>query len=163
MSLSVSKTTNILPEPGNYSEQISLNNVTQLALQRLQLEYGKPDIIVRCQALPQIEADKHNIEKAFDDMIRMIIRHPPMGTRLYLYINCEEEHKEEGGAALIKMNKRYRISFHTNVCTDEAWKAANEKTIEGCRELLAQYGAGFTVNEIKSTGCLFSISLLGKM
>ena len=163
MFLSLSKTNETRSGPEHCLEQISLNDIMQRALQRLLQENKKQDIIVRCQSLPHIEADRKDIERVFNDMVRMIIHHPPMGTRLFLHINCEEERSEAGGAEWAKNTRRYRISFHTNICTDEAWKTANEKTIDGCSALLARYGAGITVNEITSTGCLFSISLLGKM
>jgi hypothetical protein len=134
----------------------------QQALQRLQRDKNS-DIIIRCETLPVIEGDKKNIVRVFEDIVQMIISHSPTGARLFLYVNCEEENKEAINPELVKTNKRYKVNFHTNISTDEVWKTAHEKTIAGCKALLAQYGAGFTVNEVKLTGCLFSISLLGKM
>ena len=161
MSSSVSKT-NIVSDPESYSEPINLNGVVREVLQRLQQGMGL-DIIVRCEVLPVIEGDRKNIVRVFDNIAHMIISHLPTGTRLFLFVDCEEEMKEVSGPELVKTNRRYKLNFHTNISTNEAWKTAHEKTIDGCRTLLAQYGASFTVNEIRSTGCLFSISLLGKM
>jgi hypothetical protein len=162
MSSSISKTSRI-SEPESYSEPIHLNGIMQQALQRLQHVNKGLDLIVRSEVLPVIEGDKKTIVRVFDDIVHMIVSPPPTGTRLFLYVDCEEEPKEASGAELVKIYKRYTLNFHTNINTNEAWKTAHEKTIARCRTLLAQYGASFTVKEVKSTGCLFSISLLGKM
>lgn len=164
MSSNISKTNLVEPVPQNYSEQVNLNDILRQALQqRLQYEKKNSNIIIRCDSLPVVETDKKTIVEVFGHIVQMIVSHPPNGTRLFLYVNCEEENKGMSGPDLVKRYKRYKVSFHTNISTDEAWKKAHEKTIAGCKAVLAQYGAGFTVNDIKSTGCLFSISLLGKM
>jgi hypothetical protein len=163
MSSNLSKINRVVSEPESYSEQIQLNEIMQYSLQRLQQQKKNLDIIVRCQSLPTIEADKKNIVKVFDHLVQMIVSYPPTGTRLFLYVDCEEENKETAASELVKKNKRYRVNIHTNINTDDVWKTAHQKTIAECKAILAQYGAGFTVNEIRSAGCLFSISLLGKM
>ncbi|HYK57423.1 MAG TPA: hypothetical protein VEV15_13230 [Flavisolibacter sp.] len=164
MSLNISKTNPVVSVPESYSEQINLNDTLRQALQqRLQYEKKNSDIIIRCDNLPVVETDRKKIVGVFDDIVQMIVSHPPNGTRLFLYVNCAEENTGMTGFDLVKRNKRYKVNFHTNISTDEAWKKAHEKTIAGCKAVLAQYGAGFTVKDIKSTGCLFSISLLGKM
>jgi signal transduction histidine kinase len=164
MPSNISKTNPVISVPESYSEQINLNDVLRQALQqRLQYEKKNSDIIIRCDVLPVVETDRKKIIGVFDHIVQMIISHPPNGARLFLYVNCEEEHTAMTGADVVKRNKRYKVNFHTNISTDEAWKKAHEKTIAGCKAVVAQYGASFTVNDIKSTGCLFSISLLGKM
>ena len=163
MSSNISKTNAVVSVPESCSEQIHLNDILRQALQqRLQYEKKNSDIIIRCDVLPVVETDK-KIAGVFDHIVQMIVSHPPNGTRLFLYVNCEEESTGMSGFDLAKRSKRYKVNFHTNISTDEAWKKAHKKTIAGCKAVLAQYGAGFTVNDIKSTGCLFSISLLGKM
>lgn len=163
MSPNLSEINRVVSEPENYSEQIQLNEIMQQVLQRLQQEKKNLDVIVRCQNLPAIEADKKNIAIVFDHLVQMIVSDPPTGTRLFLHIDCKEENKETATAELVKTNKRYRVNIHTNINSDDVWKRTHQKTIAECKALLAQYGAALTVNEAKSTGCLFSISLLGKM
>ena len=163
MPSNILKANPVVSVPESCSEQINLNDILRQALQqRLQYEKKNSDIIIRCDALPAVETDE-KIAGVFDHIVQMIVSHPPNGARLFLYVNCEEEHTGTAGFDLVKRNKRYKVNFHTNISTDEAWKKAHEKAIAGCKAILAQYGAGFTVNDIKSTGCLFSISLLGKM
>lgn len=163
MPSNISKTDPVASVSQSCSKQTNLHDILRQALQqRLRYEKKNSDIIIRCDALPVVETDTR-IVGVFDDIVQMIVSHPPNGPRLFLYVNCEEENTGTAGSDLVKRNRRYKVNFHTNISTDEAWKKAHEKAIAGCKAVLAQYGAGFTVNDIKSTGCLFSISLLGKM
>jgi signal transduction histidine kinase len=88
MSSNLSKINRVVSEPESYSEQIQLNEIMQYSLQRLQQQKKNLDIIVRCQSLPTIEADKKNIVKVFDHLVQMIVSYPPTGTRLFLYVDC---------------------------------------------------------------------------
>lgn len=152
------------PEPrnGNFDqiEKVNLNETMQQSLQHYQ-KGRNSNIVIRCESLPVIEGDGRNMAKAFDDIIRIIVNHPPAGSKLFLHIDCEEERIENDDPELAK--KVFTIHFHTNCQADGSWKIAHGKTIENCSTLLAQYGASFTMNNIKASGCLFSISLLGKM
>lgn len=145
--------------PGN-QEKVSLNEVMQQSLQRFQLGRNS-DVIIRCENLPDIEIDRNEIGEIFNDILNMIINFPPAGNKLFLHVDCEEERIESDDPALAK--KVFNIHFHTNCRADDKWKLDHRQTIEKCATLLAQYHAGFTVNEIKAAGCLFSISLPGKM
>ena len=151
-----------VPEPDSYSKQIDLNRVLQQALQRLLHDNKKADVIVRCENLPFTEADKKSIVRVFDGVVQMMAGPSPKGAKLFLYVACEEEDGEKDNFGPMQY-KRYKISFHVNIATDGEWKELHQKTIADCKAILARYGAGFTVNEIQSTGCLVSISLLGKM
>ncbi|MGN6163776.1 MAG: hypothetical protein ACTHOF_04475 [Flavisolibacter sp.] len=154
----LNSSSNIDSVPGN-KEKVSLNEVMQQSLQRFQLGRSS-DVIIRCENLPDVEIDKDDIAKVFNDILNMIINFPPTGSKLFLHVDCEEERVENNDPALAK--KVFNLYFHTNCRADEKWKLDHRETIEKCAALLAHYNAGFTVNEIKAAGCLFSISLLGK-
>ena len=148
----------------NYSEPryTNLNEVMQQSLQRFQSGIRNLNLIVRCEDLPVIEADRKAMAKVFSSLVQMIIQHPPHGSKLYLYVDCEEESREQDPETHY-ISKRYFIRFHTNITTSEEWKAEYRRVLEECASVLKQFGAGLTVNEIKNTGCLFSISLSGKL
>jgi len=153
-----------VPQPENYwyVESVNLNEAMQQVLHQFQNQKNAK-LIVRSENLPAIEANKTNVVKVLDNVLNMIATHPPAGSPLFLYIDCEEENKGKTDPVLTKGYKRYNIRFHTNVHTNNVWKINHQRTIDECTAILKQYGASFTVNEIKSTGCLFRISLLGKM
>jgi light-regulated signal transduction histidine kinase (bacteriophytochrome) len=153
-----------IPKSPNHLDvkSTNLNEVMQQSLHRFQTGIRNQNVIVRYESLPIIEADKKAMIRVFDNLVQMIINHPPEGSKLFLYVDCEEESREQDSETLY-VSKRYSIRFHTNITTSEEWKAEYQRVLEECSELLNQFGAGFTVNEIKNTGCLFSISLSGKL
>ncbi|MGZ3848813.1 MAG: hypothetical protein ACXVKI_06770 [Flavisolibacter sp.] len=162
MSSSSSQINDPVPrdENANQKELVNLNEAMQQSLQRFQ-NIRNSNIIIRCENLPVMEGATSGMSRAFDEILGMIVPHPPSGSKLFLHIDCEQERMENGDPARIR--KVYTIHFHTNCQADETWRMANRETIENCSLLLAQYGASFTMNNIKASGCLFSISLPGKM
>jgi len=144
----------------NSLSEINLNEILQQTLQRIQKTQANLNMIVRCESLPFVQADKSSFTKLFDRLVNTIIAHPPTGTKLFLYVACEEaKHKNNSREGY----KQFVINFHTNISTTDAWQTAHEPALKECASLLAQYGANFTVNEIKNAGCLFSIFLFGKL
>jgi hypothetical protein len=141
-------------------ETINLNEMMQQCLQRFQTGRNL-NMIVRCEHLPEVEADRSTFTEVFDKIMYMIGSHSPLANKLFLYIDCKEA-KQETGSQYLPGYKRYAIDFHTNTNADDKWKLVHQQTIKECLSLLAQYGAGLVVNEIKSAGCLFTISLLSK-
>jgi hypothetical protein len=164
MSLNISNVNHITsgPQPFILNERIDLGEIVQQSLQKFTLE-KKSNIITRCETLPLVETNRGLITGAIESIIHMISSHSPEGSRLFLYIDCDEENSGKVDPELLNGFKRFRIRFHTNIDTTGSWRILHQKTIEDCKVALAQCNAGFAVNEIKSTGCLFSISLLGKM
>lgn len=150
--------------PKKYPDSLlDLNSVLQESLKKAQARVDHLQLIVRCESLPQIKADHEEMVKLFDDLLGMILNHPPTASRLFLYVDCEE-----GSSDVIDMNveksfERYIIKFHTNVTTHDSWKLLNSQTLVNCRQILSKYNANLAVNEISKTGCLFSLSLQGKI
>jgi hypothetical protein len=101
--------------------------------------------------------------KLFDDLLGMILNHPPRASRLFLYVDCEEGYSDVIDMNVEKGFERYIIKFHTNVTTHDNWKLVNSQTLVNCRQILSKYNANLAVNEISKTGCLFSLSLQGKI
>ncbi len=160
MFTDLSQINNFISGPDHYLEQVNLTEVLQQAFQQLRRREGF-DMIARFEKLPAIQADKEAMVAVFSDLMQTIMSHPPSGSRLFLYVAGEDKgllQEEEPHKA-----KAYKINFYTNIFTDDAWKTTCHDTLAECRAVLARYNAGFVVNEIKSTGCLFSISLFGKM
>jgi hypothetical protein len=150
--------------PKKYPDSLlDLNTVLQESLKKAQTRVDHLQLIVRCESLPQIKADHNEMVKLFDDLLGMILNHPQQASRLFLYVDCEK-----GSNDVIHMNvekgfERYIIKFHTNVTTHDNWKLLNSQTLVNCRQILSKYNANLAVNEISKTGCLFSLSLQGKI
>lgn len=151
-----------LNETWSGKEPVRLNEVMQKVLQAQQAACRTQSLIVRCQDLPQVEGDAAQWEQVFSLLLRTITENAVEGGKLFLYIDCEEEHKEVD-AALTQGYKRFLLEIHTNMTTTGQWKQVHAPSLAHCSEVLALHSASFTVNEIQNTGCLFSISLLGKL
>lgn len=142
---------------------LSLNEVLQQSLRKAQALVDKAQLIVRCETLPRVNADYDEMVKLFDDVLGMILNHPPNTSRLFLYIDCVEDSNDVIDMTLGDGLKRYVIRFHTNITTHDNWKLVNSQQLINCRQLLSRHNGNLAVNDISSTGCLFSVSLPGKI
>jgi len=140
-----------------------LNHVLKESLKKAQAQVDHLQLIVRCETLPQIKADHNEMIKLFDGLLSIILNSSPQSSRLFLYVDCEDVADD-----VVDMNwgegfKRYIIKFHTNVSTHGNWKLVNSQALINCRQILSSHNGTLVVNEINSTGCLFSFSLPGKI
>lgn len=150
--------------PKKFSENLlDLNTVLKESLKKAQAEVDHLQLIVRCESLPHVRADRDGMVRLFDNLLGMILTHPPQTSRLFLYVDCEEETDDVIDMNLEEGFKRYIIKFHTNVTTHDNWKLVNSQTLINCRQKLSEYNATLAANEISKTGCLFSLSLPGKI
>ena len=141
---------------------LALNEVLQESLRKAQVQVDKVKLIVRCETLPLVIAEHGEMVKLFDELLGMILNHPPDAGRLFLYINCEEDNSDIIDMTLEEGIKRYCIKFHTNIITHENWRLVNSQGLINCRQILSRHNGNLAVNDISGTGCLFSVSLRGK-
>jgi len=156
--LKVSREESCIREQG-IQESINLNEMLRLALKPFLVAGRNKEIIVRCADLPFINGDPVLIREVFNELVRMIMQIPG-GSKRFLHIKCEEQ------LPLSRQRQAvcsFRINFHTNLITDHNWKLINHEAILTCQEKLSSCGTELNVQEIVTTGCLFSISLQGKI
>jgi hypothetical protein len=120
-------------------------------------------LIVRCEALPKIQGNFNEMLKLFDHLLSMILSHHQKTSRLFLYVDCEEESNDVIDMSLEEGFKRYTIKFHTNITTQGNWKLLNNQALVSCQQILSNHSGNLAVNEISKTGCLFSVLLPGKI
>jgi len=142
---------------------LSLNEVLQESLRKAQMQVEKVKLIVRCETLPFVIAEHDDMVKLFDELLGMILNHPPDAARLFLYIHCEEDNSDIIDMTLDEGLKRYCIKFHTNITTHNNWRLVNSQGLINCRQILSRYNGNLAVNDIGNTGCLFSVLLPGKI
>lgn len=142
---------------------LALNEVLHESLRKAQMQIDKVKLIVRCEALPLVTAEHDEMVTLFDELLEMILNHPPDATRLFLYINCEEDNSDIIDMTLEDGVKRYCIKFHTNITAHDNWRLVNSKGLIHCRQILSRHNGNLAVNDIGNTGCLFSVLLPGKI
>ena len=142
---------------------LSLNEVLQVSLKKAQAQVDKVKLIVRCETLPRVKADQESVIKLFDGLLGMILNSRPGDSRLFLYIDCEEDTSDVIDMNLEEGLKRYFIKFHTNIVAHDNWKLVNSQSLISCRQILSRHNGNLAVNDISSSGCLFSVWLPGKI
>jgi light-regulated signal transduction histidine kinase (bacteriophytochrome) len=138
-----------------------LNTLLRQSLKKHEALTRQQQVILRCASLPVIPGNQTKLELLFDHLLQMILSYPPNGSRLFLNIDCQEQ--DGNLSAGHNVGSMYQILFHTNICSDASWKEANRNKLTECMEILALHNGALGVNTIENTGCLFVISLPGKM
>lgn len=142
---------------------VDLNEILQAVCNRYIIEQGK-DFILRFENLPLVQGSEQVFQKLFDSIASMVLNHPPYRSKLFLYVTCKEE--MEGDVMDLRLAgdiRLYKIDFYTNITTDEKWIEQYSSTINECDLIARQSSGSFSFFPICNTGCLFSISLPGKI
>ena len=149
-------------EKNQFSAHLSLNDALKESLKKAQTAAGHVQMIVRCENLPRVNACYDEMVHLFDTLLEMILNHPG-AAQLYLYVDCEEEDNDVMHCNLTDHEKRYHIKLHTNITTHEHWNLVNGRALINCRRILSKHNGILAVNEISSAGCLFCVTLPGKI
>jgi hypothetical protein len=139
-------------------ETVSLNEIFKECMKEVQSQF-EVNIIVRCQSLPDIQGNKQELSCLFHTLMTMIVGHSNASSRLFLYVDCEEE--IFSGSDSLETNKNFIIRFHSNISITEDWEKLNEEALEKCNNILSYHNGNFKVN--LNSGCLFSLTFPGKL
>lgn len=137
---------------------VSLNEVWRRSLKKNEGLLRNTSVTVRCELLPQVEGDPWQLEMLFDRLLSLILNNPPVGSRLFLYVDCQEEIFEKDGAEL----KKWTLRFSTNIPANEEWRQAHQPVLQECEKIVTRHNGELTVNRVQNTGCLFVMNLYGK-
>jgi hypothetical protein len=138
---------------------INLGEVIRQALQPFLATGRNREVIFRCDDLPAITGNTREVQDVFARLIRMIMQHAS-DSKKFLYIRCEEK------PAVSRLKSKascYIIEFHTNLSSHPQWMQLNQENILACQQVLSKHEIYLAAHEISTTGCLFSISLQGKL
>jgi hypothetical protein len=138
---------------------VNTNAVLRKAIQQLPPAV-RQQVILRCDELAQLQIAEDVLEKAFVQLLAMIAGEKA-DSKLFLHITCQREKVQEQQAKQ-GPGGRFIIQFHTNLTPPAAWLQAAEQRTSSVAELLLPYGGSLVVNQLKNSGCVFSITLPGK-
>jgi hypothetical protein len=166
MTIADSALTNPEPEPlpgSVHSPAFSLNEVFQERMRKAQGLHGHLHLVVRCEQLPHMEGNREEIGRLFDSMISMMVNPVPEGSKLFLHIDCQEVSFVSGEQHELSEKNAFQIRFYTNSAIDEAWKEVHAQALLRCQLIAAGHHGSFTLNHLRQTGCLFSLTIPGKI
>jgi hypothetical protein len=95
----------------------------------------------------------------------MIVSHPPVGSKLYLYVKCSPEtvDNEVMDLRLADGDGLYKIEIYTNITTDQHWEMLYQAKLAECNLQAAKNRGNFSFSPVANTGCVFSLTLAGKI
>lgn len=152
----------VLSSSWQAGEVVDLNDVFRNVLHKYSLTGG---IIFRCDKMPLVEGSPENYSCLFDALLSMIVSHPPVGSKLFLYIKCFPEMVDSDVMDLLVKGdySRYKIEIYSNITTDKNWEMLYQAKLAECKSQSAKVSANFLFSPIANTGCLFSLTLPGKI
>ena len=153
-----------LNNKGQHENDVDLNDVLQFVLEKYR-NTRQNDFIMRFDTLPLVEGNKDHFVQMFDSILFMITSHPPVNSKLFLYIKCSEEKQNAEVMDLRKTADKplLKIDFFTNIHTDDNWQQIYESRLAECYLRATQNGGSFAFYPISNTGCLFSVLRPGKI
>jgi hypothetical protein len=141
---------------------LSLNDIFKESMRKILAEHSTLKIITRCENLPRIRGNSQDVVVLFEELIRMIITDKNVPAELYLYIDCAEVNQMQS-IHVSEGFKTYTVKFRTNISQTKNWEEENDAALKKCRKIVSDHNAIFLVNSSNQNGCLFSITLPGKI
>ncbi|MDQ6609630.1 MAG: hypothetical protein M3Y85_07400 [Bacteroidota bacterium] len=139
---------------------------TNLVLQKavFNLDAGlKNSLFLRCDELPFVQCEEGIIKKTITQVLQLIADKKDGQTKLYLHVNAIAEPEEQSTNSKQKNLTRYKLRFHTNITLTKEWLKMAEQKLTNINALLLPYDGNLSVTQLKNSGCIFTMSVPGKL
>lgn len=143
-------------------ETVALDDILKQVFKEEKIGLQHLQAIVRCDALPQVAGSASQLTSLIRCIIKMILNHPPDGTKLFLYVKCSKARVEDEQVKALGFST-YEINFHTNIRGDEHWQRQYAGELAACHDICQGFAGSLVVHPITNTGCLFTVTLPGKI
>ncbi|WP_121356530.1 hypothetical protein [Flavisolibacter nicotianae] len=137
---------------------VNTNAIFKKALAQFSKDLRK-GIALRCDDLPAVQGAEADFEAVFSLLLQTILQRRANVSRLFLHVHCTSEDIDTDNAAGLK---QFSIQFNTNISPCADWLQQNEQQLTNVAAILLRNGGRLLVNQLKTTGCIFSVSLPGK-
>lgn len=141
---------------------VDSNKVLQRALKKISAE-AKNAMVLRCDELPYLQGTEETIELAFTRLLQLILEKKDAVIKVYLHISSTLSTIKELKASDRPDLHRFLVRFHTNLVPDKDWLKKAKESINGIASVLSIYDGNIAIQQLKSSGCVFYISLPGKL
>lgn len=149
---------------GNWQAQ-EIADLDQIFRNVLSAHTVNGGIIFRCDKLPLSPGNPEYFTCLFDAIISMIVSHPPFGSKLFLYVKCFPEVLDSDVMDLRENENDapFKIEIYSNITTDKDWEMSYQAKLADCNVQSTRVSGNFSFTPIANTGCLFSLTLRGKI
>ena len=154
--------TGVLSSSWQTEEITDLNEIFRNVLDKYILERG---IIFRLDRLPLVNGNQEYVTCLFDTLMSMVFSHPPGNSKLFLYVKCFPETVDSDVMDLrVKADSTlFKIEIYSNITTDKNWEILYQDKLAECSLQATNMSGSFSFSPITNTGCLFSLTLPGKI
>ncbi len=142
---------------------VDLNKLTQRIFELNKARLDKLQAIIRCDNLPSVEGDETHWFDLFQNLIVIIIEHPPQGSKLFIYIKCGKVKDDVTDLTVTNNVQRFEICFYTNNSDNEPDSETNIAQLKRCADICIENKSSLVYHELKNAGCLFTLNLWGKL
>lgn len=142
---------------------INLNQVFQTSLELYQETITKSSPIIRCDILPSVQGDSVQMQQLFNLVIKMILLNLPIVNNLFIYIKCDGAKDEVMDLSIPAGFNKYSINVFSNAIHILERADKFEQEISECKTICTKNNGHFEEHTSSDSGCLFTISLFGKM
>lgn len=136
---------------------VNTNVVLQKALQKIGAE-DRGRLILRCDDLPFVSGAEEAFEQVFTGLLQLILHKKQDVPQLFLHISCTADADSLTIAGL----RSYCIQFISNVNPCASWRQLHAPQINRIAANLQKNTGSLVVNQGNNSGCLFTVSVLGK-
>ncbi|MEP6847137.1 MAG: hypothetical protein ABI861_14090 [Panacibacter sp.] len=143
-------------------EIVDLNNIVKECISDFGNEFLQLKAIFRYDLLPCIPSSKDKIVTLFSNIINSIIQHPPISTKLLVYVRSQLQ-PEIMDLSLPEGFENFSITVYTNITANDQWRNKNEGLIAQCASIVKGIGGQLTCYNIATTGCLYTLQVPGKI
>jgi hypothetical protein len=150
----------ILSNNFQLKEIADLNEVLRFVLDKYTAGENK-NFIFRFDKMPLVFGNKEQYGCLFDALMSMIISHPPVNSKLFLYVKCVDQKPDNEVMDLqsTEENPFCKIDIYSNINTDKDWEASYQSKLAECALQASEIRGSFSFFPISNTGCLFSVTL----
>jgi hypothetical protein len=147
----------------NFSFFTDLNVLVKGVIEQKKGEINACQAIVRCDELPQVAGGEKELTVLFDCLFSMILQHPPLKSKVFIYLKCQEHIGEAIPISARERYMLYELCFFTNIMADLAWHQLYAHQLNKCKMACREMRGVFMSEQIKNTGCVFTLRLPGKI
>jgi hypothetical protein len=141
---------------------VDLNRVARQTFEDQKQRVAQLQTIIRCDALPLVQAPAQLFLLLFGKMVSLILDYPPRNSKLFIYLKCEKKAADVIDLSLPEGFMHHELSFYTNSHITPGWEQVNRDTLARCQQLAHDCGATISWQTAPGAGGLFTVTLPGK-
>jgi len=143
---------------------VNLNEIVQDIIEKMKHGQVQSRAIIRYDDLPLVAGDAERLGELFGILFHSIVTHGSMGCKPFIYIKCSLLHNDEVMDLSIPASSgMFNLAVYTNIVANHIWLEQHQADIETMETILKSLHGNLHCSTIEKTGCLYLITLPGKL